>query len=231
VLRRTGHTEATIDLARIAGFAPAGVLVEILNPDGSMARLPELQEIATRFDLKIISIADLVAYRMQTERIVQKEFISTLFTRYGTLEVHVYQQLVTDDVHLAIKFGDWAIDEPVLVRAHSSSETGDLLGILFNNYMQQVESAFQQIAKEGKGLFLYMRQGQNQSNQLLLNRLKDQASHNADHSDMAQRDFGIGAQILRDMHISKIRLLTNNPKRRIGLDGYGLEIVEHVELQ
>ncbi|NJL74547.1 MAG: 3,4-dihydroxy-2-butanone-4-phosphate synthase [Saprospiraceae bacterium] len=229
VLRRTGHTEAATDLARLAGFEPAGVLVEILNPDGSMARLPELQEIATRFDLKIISIADLVAYRMRTERIVQKEFITPIQTRYGTLEVHVYRQLITDDIHLAIKFGDWVESEPVLVRAHSSLETGDILGILFNDYVLQVESALHRIASEGKGLFLYMRQGQNHPNQLLVNHLKNQVQQ-GEQSDMAQRDFGIGAQILRDMGISKIRLLTNSPKRRVGLDGYGLEIVEHVQL-
>lgn len=229
VLRRTGHTEAATDLARLAGFEPAGVLVEILNPDGSMARLPELQEIATRFDLKIISIADLVAYRMLTERIVQKEFVTPIQTRYGTLEVHVYKQLITDDIHLAIKFGDWGADEPVLVRAHSSLETGDILGVLFNDYVLQVESALHRIAGEGKGLFLYMRQGQSQPNQLLINHLKNQF-HHTEQSDMAQRDFGIGAQILRDMGIAKIRLLTNNPKRRVGLDGYGLEIVENVQL-
>lgn len=233
VLRRTGHTEAAIDLAKLAGFAPVGVLVEILNPDGSMARMPELQQIAANFDLKIITIEDLVAYRMQRERIVQKEVIVPMESKFGLLEVHAYRQITTNDIHLAIKIGDWQKDEPVLVRAHSSTETGDIFGMLFNNYVTQIENALHRMAKEGKGLLLYMRQGQNQANEMLIETLKnfkEQPTKTNQQGEPEQRDFGVGAQIIRDMGVTKIKLITKNPKRRIGLDGYGLEIVESVEL-
>ncbi|MEN0047271.1 MAG: 3,4-dihydroxy-2-butanone-4-phosphate synthase [Bacteroidota bacterium] len=231
VLRRTGHTEATIDLARLAGFAPAGVLVEILNADGTMARLPQLLELSKELDMKIIAIKDLVAYRMEHERIVRKELVAPIQSKYGKIEIHVYRQISTDDLHLAVKMGDWEKEESVLVRAHSSTETGDILGMLFNNYIEQIERSLDRMFKEEKGLLLYMRQGQNQANELLLERLRriDESGYEAP-SDMAQRDFGIGAQILSDMGVSKIRLITKNPKRRVALEGYGLEIVEYVEL-
>jgi len=231
VLRRTGHTEAAIDLARLAGFAPAGVLVEILNADGTMARLPQLMELAKELDMKIIAIKDLVAYRMQNESMVHKEMVVPIRSKYGKVEIHVYRQIATDDIHLAVKMGNWEKDEPILVRAHSSTETGDILGMLFNNYIEQIERSLDQMFKEEKGLLLYMRQGQHQANELLLERLKRiDVSGYESPSDMAQRDFGIGAQILSDMEASKIRLITKNPKRRIALEGYGLEIVEYVEL-
>ncbi len=238
VLRRTGHTEATIDLARLAGFYPAGVLVEILKEDGSMARLPELIKIAERHDLKVISIADLVAYRMRHERIIERELSVNLVTQYGPFEVIAYRQLTSDDIHLAIKKGDWEVDEPVLVRVHSSSHTGDLLGTLFDNFGLRIQQAIEMISKEKKGLFLLMQH--EEKNNALLDKLRkigktsqeDQITDVLEKptKEAIQRDFGVGAQILRDLNVSKIRLITNNPKRRIAIDGYGLKIIEHVPL-
>lgn len=236
VLRRTGHTEAAIDLAKLAGFIPAGVLVEILNADGTMARLPQLVEIAKKFDLKIITIKDLVAYRMRTERIVKKEISVKLQTKYGEFEMIAYRQMTTNDTHLAIKKGDWLPGEPVLVRAHSSTETGEILGILFEDYGIQLQKSLERIGREGKGLLLYMRHGE--KGDAILHRLEgyrqqQQSGENiqADQKPgIIQRDYGVGAQILRDLGISKIRLISNHPRRRIGLIGYGLEIVENVEV-
>jgi 3,4-dihydroxy 2-butanone 4-phosphate synthase/GTP cyclohydrolase II len=236
VLRRTGHTEAAIDLARMAGFYPAGVLVEILNEDGTMARLPQLIEIGKRFDLKIIAIADLVAYRMRTERIIKKENAVTLNTPYGPFEVIAFRQQTTNDVHLAIKKGEWAPDESVMVRVHSSTETGEILGNLFGNYGILLQKAMEKIGKEGKGALIYMRHGENADAILSWLDESKRKQENGEtlelegKSDMSQRDFGVGAQIIRELGISKIRLLTNNPRRRIGLIGYGLEIVENLEL-
>lgn len=231
VLRRTGHTEAAIDLSRLAGFYPAGVLVEILNEDGSMARLPQLVEIAKKFDLKIIAIKDLVAYRMQTERLIKRETSVTIPTDFGEMEVIAYRQITTNDIHLALKRGNWKQDEPVLVRVHSSPESGDILGAIFDGYGAPFQRALSHIAEEGKGLLLFMRHGE--KGEVLLQRLQEY-KQNQDGSgkkpESEQRDFGVGAQILRDLGVCKIRLLTNNPKRRIGLTGYGLEIVENVEL-
>jgi 3,4-dihydroxy 2-butanone 4-phosphate synthase/GTP cyclohydrolase II len=237
VLRRTGHTEATIDLARMAGFYPAGVLVEILNPDGTMARLPQLLEIAHKHQLKIISIKDLVAYRMQTERLIKREVEVEMETPYGTFNLVAFTQLTTGDTHLAVKKGSWEMNEPVLVRAHSSSETGDILGSIFGKYGLQLQESLRMIAKEGKGVLLYMRHGE-KGNSILSKLREIQAAQNNEpvppvaetKSEMEQRDFGVGAQILRDLGVRKIRLITNNPRRRIGLDGYGLEIVEHIQL-
>lgn len=230
VLRRTGHTEAAIDLARLAGFYPAGVLVEILNEDGTMARLPELMEVAKKHDLKIITIKDLVAYRMLTERLVTRELSVIKNTKYGTFEIIAYRDHTTQDVHVAIKMGDWHLDEPVLVRVHSSAETGDVIGYLLEDYGAQLENALQFIAAQGKGVVLCMRHSE--KNDLIINYLRSsQSESNAEQStDMSQRDFGIGAQILRDLGIRQIRLITNHPRRRVGLIGYGLEIVENVEL-
>ncbi|MEM0993798.1 MAG: 3,4-dihydroxy-2-butanone-4-phosphate synthase [Bacteroidota bacterium] len=231
VLRRTGHTEAAIDLARLAGFAPAGVLVEILNEDGTMARLPHLMELSKKLDLKIVAIKDLVAYRMANESMVRKEVVVPIRSRYGKVEIHAYRQITTGDIHLAVKMGDWKADEPVLVRVHSSSETADILGMLFNNYVQQIERSLDSMFQAEKGLLLYMRQGQYQANDMILERLQQINDKGFEMpTDMAQRDFGIGAQILGDMEATKIRLITKNPKRRIALEGYGLEIVEYVEL-
>jgi 3,4-dihydroxy 2-butanone 4-phosphate synthase/GTP cyclohydrolase II len=235
VLRRTGHTEAAVDLARMAGFYPAGVLVEILNPDGSMARLPQLVEVARQFDLKIISIDDLVAYRMRTERLIKRELETTMKTLYGDFDVIAYSDVSTGDLHLVLKKGEWDESEPVLVRVHSHSETGGILGNLLADYGAQIQLALKTIADAGKGAFVYLRQGDKAD---LLSRLKiykqlmeDGEADNFElHTNMGKKDFGIGAQILRDLTISKIRLLTNNPKPRTGFIGYGLEIVENIQL-
>jgi 3,4-dihydroxy 2-butanone 4-phosphate synthase/GTP cyclohydrolase II len=234
VLRRTGHTEAAIDLAKISGFYPAGVLVEILNEDGTMARLPELINIAKKFDLKLISIKDLVAYRMRTERIIRKELEVELSTKFGDFDVVAFSQVTTGDTHLAIKKGEWSIDDPVLVRVHSSTNTGDILGTLFKGYGTQLQRSLEMIEKEGRGMLLYMRH--NNEDDSLLSHLKEikkeketgEKTLGEGTESKEQRDYGVGAQILRELNVTKIRLITNSPKRRIGLIGYGLEIVENV---
>jgi len=230
VLRRTGHTEATIDLARLAGLYPAGVLTEILNEDGSMARLPQLMEIAKEHDLKLISIKDLVAYRMKTERLVEREMTTTLQTKYGEFKVTAYRQINSDDVHLAITQGNVNSEDPILTRVHSSTETGDILGILFDGYAEKLHSALYKISEEGKGVLLYIRHGE-MGNEII-EKLKE-IDTNPDNNPSAsteQRDFGVGAQILRDLGVQKIKLITSNPRKRVGLIGYGLEIVENVEI-
>ncbi len=234
VLRRTGHTEAAIDLAQISGFYPAGVLVEILNEDGTMARLPELIDIAKRFDLKLISIKDLVAYRMRTERIIRKELEVELSTKFGDFDVVAFTQMTTGDTHLAIKKGEWNVGDPVLVRVHSSTNTGDILGTLFKGYGTQLQRSLEMIEKEGQGMLLYMRH--NHEDDSLLSYLKEikkeketgEKTLGEGTESKEQRDYGVGAQILRELNVTKIRLITNSPKRRIGLIGYGLEIVENV---
>jgi len=196
VLRRTGHTEATIDLARMAGYAPIGVLVEILNEDGTMARLPQLIEIAKRFDLKIISIKDMVAYRMQTERIIKKEMTVNVETQFGDFEVTAFTQITSGDTHLAIKKGDWNVDDSVLVRVHSASNTGDVLGSLFGGYGTQLQRSLELIANEGKGLLVYMR---HEDEGDLLNYLKEMQKSASDkekavwdrNATLSQRDFGV----------------------------------------
>jgi 3,4-dihydroxy 2-butanone 4-phosphate synthase/GTP cyclohydrolase II len=235
VLRRTGHTEAAVDLARLAGLYPAGVLVEILNPDGSMARLPQLVEVAQKHRLKIISIDDLVAYRMRTERLVRREMTTDMKTIFGDFEVIAYTDIHSGDNHLVLKKGHWEAHEPVLVRVHSSSETGDILGTLLEDYGTQVNTALHTIARAGKGAFVYLRQGDKGSLLAKLRHYKQLSDEQALekfelHSPMGKKDFGVGAQILRDLNICKIRLLTNHPRRRLGMVGYGLEIVENVEL-
>ena len=235
VLRRTGHTEAAIDLARLAGFQPVGALVEILNEDGTMARLPQLLQIAEKFNLKIISIKDLVAYRMRTERIVKRELSVTLETRFGPFEVIAYKQLTTGDIHLALKRGSWNSDQPVLVRVHSTSESADLIGVIFNDYGGKLQRLLQIIASEGNGVLLYMHHREKENTVIprlkaLEMKLQGREIPPVDNKkEMEQRDYGIGAQILRDLGITKMRLLTNNPKRRIGIIGYGLEVVENVQ--
>jgi 3,4-dihydroxy 2-butanone 4-phosphate synthase/GTP cyclohydrolase II len=233
VLRRTGHTEAAIDLASLAGYYPAGVLVEILNEDGTMARLPELLLIAQKFDLKIVAIKDLVAYRMKNERLVRREMSVELNTEHGLINIIAYEQIPTGEIHLAICKGHWSEDEPVLVRVQSASETTDILGSLFEDQSNLLKGALQQIETEGNGVVLLMRQTEKSDKSLLtaLKQLKEQQDRGEVlqiQQDMSQRDFGVGAQILRDLGISKLRLLTNNPRKRIGLMGYGLEIVEHI---
>ncbi|MFN4253842.1 MAG: 3,4-dihydroxy-2-butanone-4-phosphate synthase [Saprospiraceae bacterium] len=235
VLRRTGHTEATVDLARLAGLYPVGVLVEILNADGSMARLPQLLEIARQQDLKIISIDDLVAYRMQKERLVRREVSTTMQTIFGEFEVIAYTDATSGDEHLVVKKGQWTENEPVLVRVHSFSETGDILGTLLDDCGAQINNALKTIAAEGKGAFVYLRQSDKGSLLARLKHYKQLVEEGTPdkfdlHSPMGRKDFGVGAQILRDLGITKIRLLTNHPRRRMGLIGYGLEIVENIQL-
>lgn len=233
VLRRTGHTEAAVDLARMAGLYPAGVLVEILNADGTMARLPQLILIAQQHALKIISIDDLVEYRMRTERIIKRELELTLPSAFGDLQVFAYQQLTSGDIHLAIKKGDWNENEAVPVRVQSSTEPNDILGMLFNSADITLNKAFEEINKEGRGLFLYIQQSEKGHSMLQrLRSYKSQLERNKPiQKDMDKRDFGVGAQILRDLNITKIKLITRSQNRHIGLIGYGLEIVELIELK
>ena len=235
VLRRTGHTEATIDLARMAGFKPVGVLVEILNHDGTMARLPELIEIANKFELKIITIKDLVAYRMRTERLIKREFSMPFKNRYGEFELIAYSQTPTGDTHLAIIKGIWRPEEPVLVRVHSSMEGSDLLGAIFDNFGANLDRSFKKISEEEKGAIVIMRHGEKEMSLMAcLQNLRNSKEKSPKpfrgrrSQEMEQRDYGIGAQILRDLGISKIRLLTNSKTRRIGMIGFGLEIVDVV---
>jgi 3,4-dihydroxy 2-butanone 4-phosphate synthase/GTP cyclohydrolase II len=239
VLRRTGHTEATIDLARLAGFEPAGVLVEIMNEDGTMARLEDLVKVSERFDLKIISIRDLVAYRLQTETLIRKESVVDLPTRYGHFKLQAYTQITTGDVHMALVKGDWSESDPVMVRVHSSCATGDVLGSLRCDCGEQLHAAMEMIERNGSGVLLYMQQEGRGIG--LLNKLKayelqengrDTVEANLDLGfKMDQRDYGVGAQILRDLGLTKIKLITNNPKKRVALKGYGLEIVENVGIE
>ncbi|MDB5279781.1 MAG: bifunctional 3,4-dihydroxy-2-butanone-4-phosphate synthase/GTP cyclohydrolase [Ferruginibacter sp.] len=239
VLRRSGHTEATIDLARLAGFEPAGVLVEIMNEDGSMARLPELKEIAKRFDLKVVSIKDLIAYRLSKESLIEEEEKVQMPTKYGMFELIAFKQLNTGDIHLAIKKGDWEKDEPVMVRVHSSCMTGDILGSLRCDCGDQLHKALKMIEEAGKGLVLYMNQegrGIGLLNKLKAYKLQEQGMDTVEANlqlgfGMDERDYGVGAQILRHMGISKMKLMSNNPKKRAGLLGYGLEVVETIPIE
>jgi 3,4-dihydroxy 2-butanone 4-phosphate synthase/GTP cyclohydrolase II len=239
VLRRTGHTEAAVDLSRLAGFEPAGLIVEIMNEDGTMARLPELRVIAERFGMKLISIEDLVAYRMRNERIVERQVDVKLPTVFGDFELAAYQQTTTGEEHLALTKGSWTKDEPVLVRVHSSCVTGDIFGSCRCDCGPQLHSAMEQIEKEGKGVIVYMQQegrGIGLLNKLKAYKLQEQGADTVEANlmlgfDMDARDYGVGAQILHDLGVRKMRLLTNNPRKRTGLVGYGLEIVENVPIE
>ena len=239
VLRRTGHTEAAVDLARLAGFEPAGCIVEILNEDGTMARLPQLQVIAERFGLKLISIEDLVAYRMRTERIVERQVDVHLPTTYGDFQLHAYRQTTTGEEHLALVKGSWDPKEPVLVRVHSSCVTGDIFGSCRCDCGPQLHKAMAMIEREGRGVIVYMQQegrGIGLLNKLKAYKLQEQGADTVEANlmlgfEMDARDYGVGAQILHDLGVRKMRLLTNNPRKRTGLVGYGLEIVENVPIE
>lgn len=228
VLRRSGHTEAAIDLARLAGYYPAGVLVEILNQDGTMARLPQLIEIAKKHDLKIISIQDLIAYRMEKERIIERMPSYHISSKHGEWEVVPYRQLTSDDIHLALVKGNIRETDPALVRVHSMSRTGDLLGLIFGDTGKEIDNALNIIHKEGSGVFLLMRHHDLSDN--VLEMLKAFA-HDENVTQMQQqRDIGVGAQILRDLGVTRMKLMTNHPVPRIGLIGFGLEIVENIKI-
>ena len=233
VLRRTGHTEAAIDFARLANLKPAGLIVEIMNEDGSMARLPELIEVAKKFDIKIVSIEDLVAYRMEHDSLIDKKEDYTIKTRFGDFRLRAYQQTTNNQIHLALTKGVWETDEVVLTRVNSTLVNNDILGTLTNNADKKLDQMFQTINENGKGAILFINQ-QNQS-QNLLNRLhilkENQANGimKAPMMAMDNKDFGIGAQILHDLNISKIKLMTNTKQtKRVGMIGYGLEIIDYV---
>ena len=239
VLRRAGHTEATIDLAKLAGHEEAGVLVEIMNEDGTMARLPQLREIADKHDLKLISIKDLIAYRLEKETLIKEDVRVKMPTKYGEFELIAFTQLNTGEVHMALKKGDWKQDEPVLVRVHSSCMTGDILGSLRCDCGDQLHNAMKIVQKEGKGLVLYMNQegrGIGLLNKLKAYKLQEEGMDTVEANiklgfSMDERDYGVGAQILRYLNITKLKLISNNPKKRAGLLGYGLEIVDTVPIE
>jgi 3,4-dihydroxy 2-butanone 4-phosphate synthase/GTP cyclohydrolase II len=233
VLRRTGHTEATVDLARLAGFEPAGVLVEIMNDDGTMARLPQLMEIAEKFQLKIISIKDLISYRLSKETLVKRVESIPFSTRYGTFQLYAFRQLIEDKEHLAFVKGEWEEDEEIPVRVHSCNFIGDVFGSLEFGKEDMLHKAMQLIEDHGKGVIVYM--NHLQKNHSIIDELTEikemQAQGNRhDAPAMDARDYGIGAQILRDLGVSKMTLLTNTPTKRTGLIGYGLEIVSTMSL-
>ncbi|MBO0932204.1 bifunctional 3,4-dihydroxy-2-butanone-4-phosphate synthase/GTP cyclohydrolase II [Fibrella aquatilis] len=239
VIRRAGHTEATVDLARLAGLKPAGVLIEVLNEDGTMARLPQLREIADKFGMKLISIQDLISYRLQKESLIRREIGVDMPTDYGHFDLIAYRQKDTEDTHLALVKGSWAPDEPVLVRVHSSCVTGDIFGSCRCDCGGQLHASMEMVEKEGKGVVLYMFQegrGIGLINKLKAYKLQEMGRDTVEANlelglPMDARDYGVGAQILRDLGIRKLRLISNNPKKRAGLMGYGLEIVDTVPME
>jgi 3,4-dihydroxy 2-butanone 4-phosphate synthase / GTP cyclohydrolase II len=239
VLRRAGHTEATIDLARLAGYEPAGVLVEIMNEDGTMARMPELVEIAARHGLKIISIKDLIEFRLKTDSLIEEIVRVDMPTKYGHFKLIAFKEKNTNNEHLALIKGEWKPDEPVLVRVHSSCFTGDILGSFRCDCGEQLHEAMRMVEAEGQGVILYMNQegrGIGLVNKLRAYKLQEEGMDTVEANlhlgfPMDKRDYGVGAQILRYLGISKLRLITNNPRKRAGLLGYGLEIVESVPVE
>ncbi len=239
VLRRTGHTEASMDFAKLAGFQPSGVLIEVLNDNGSMARLPDLRKIADKFDLKLVTIKDLIEYRLNTESLITREIGVNMPTEWGQFELIAFKQKNTGDTHLALVKGEWVVNEPVMVRVHSSCVTGDIFGSCRCDCGDQLHAAMRMVEKEGKGVILYMfQEGRGIG---LLNKLKayklqelgrDTVEANLELGfSMDERDYGVGAQILRDLGAHKIRLISNNPKKRAGLLGYGLEIVDSIPIE
>jgi 3,4-dihydroxy 2-butanone 4-phosphate synthase/GTP cyclohydrolase II len=239
VLRRTGHTEASMDFARLAGFKPSGVLIEVLNEDGSMARLPDLRLIADKFDLKLVTIKDLIEYRLAKESLIKREIGVNMPTEWGSFELVAFKQINTGDTHLALIKGSWEKDEPVMVRVHSSCVTGDIFGSCRCDCGEQLHAAMEMVEKEGKGVILYMFQegrGIGLINKLKAYKLQEQGRDTVEANlelgfAMDERDYGVGAQILRDLGIHKIRLISNNPKKRAGLMGYGLEIVDSIAIE
>lgn len=239
VLRRAGHTEAATDLSRLAGFEPAGVIVEIMNEDGSMARLPDLIKIAEKFDLKIISIADLIAYRLKTESLIERQISVDLPTNWGHFNLVAYKQITTGMEHLALTKGEWNKDEAVLVRVHSSCMTGDIFGSCRCDCGPQLHAAMEMIEKEGKGVIIYMNQegrGIGLLNKLKAYKLQEEGLDTVEANlklgfKMDERDYGVGAQIIRDLGVTKMKLISNNPKKRTGLNSYGLEIVDNIPLE
>ena len=239
VLRRVGHTEAAIDLSRLAGFEPAGVLVEIMNDDGSMARLPQLKEVARKFDFRIVSIKDLIEYRIKRDSLIDEVVAVDMPTKYGSFKLLAFREKHSSNEHLALIKGEWQKDEPVMVRVHSSCFTGDILGSLRCDCGEQLHAAMKMVEKEGKGAILYMNQegrGIGLLNKLKAYRLQEEGMDTVEANlhlgfQMDQRDYGIGAQILRHLGISKLKLISNNPKKRVGLVGYGLEIVDNIPIE
>ncbi|PZX63666.1 bifunctional 3,4-dihydroxy-2-butanone-4-phosphate synthase/GTP cyclohydrolase II [Hydrotalea sandarakina] len=239
VLRRTGHTEATVDLARLAGFEEAGVLVEIMNEDGSMARLPQLLDIAKKFNLKIISIKDLIEYRLKQDSLIEEVTRVEMPTKYGYFKLVAFKEKLTGGEHLALIKGEWKAGDPVLTRVHSSCFTGDILGSFRCDCGEQLHKAMQMVQAEGKGVILYMNQegrGIGLMNKLKAYKLQEEGMDTVEANlhlgfGMDERDYGVGAQILRALNVTKLRLMSNNPKKRAALKGYGLEIVEVVPIE
>lgn len=239
VLRRAGHTEASVDLARLAGLQPAGVICEIMNDDGTMARVPDLIKVAKKLDLKFVTIKDLIAYRMEHESLVRDLISVNLPTIYGDFQLHAFEERLSGGTHLAMTKGDWTEEEPVLVRVHSSCITGDIFGSKRCDCGQQLHAALEAVEKAGKGVVLYMNQegrGIGLINKLKAYQLQEQGLDTVEANVALgfkpdHRDYGVGAQILRSLHVKKMLLLTNNPTKRVGLQGYGLEIVERVPIE
>lgn len=239
VLERAGHTEAAIDLTRLAGLTPAAALIEIINPDGTMARLPELIEIAKKFDFPIISIKDLISYRLQTEKLVEMGEEVDMPTEYGHFRLIPFRQLSNGMEHVALIKGNWEKDEPILVRVHSSCMTGDIFGSKRCECGEQLHLAMQKIDKEGKGIVLYMNQegrGIGLMNKIKAYKLQEEGMDTVDANihlgfQPDERDYGIGANILKELGVSKMKLLTNNPTKRVGLEGFGIEIVDNIPLE
>ncbi len=239
VLRRAGHTEAAVDFARLAGFQPGGVLVEVLNEDGTMARLPDLRKVADKFNLKLVAIKDLISYRLEKESLISKEIEVKMPTKYGEFHLTAFNQIDSGETHLALTKGTWDVDEPVMVRVHSSCVTGDIFQSFRCDCGDQLQAAMRLIEKEGKGMVVYMNQegrGIGLVNKLKAYKLQEEGYDTVEANlklgfEMDQRDYGVGAQIIRAMGITKIRLISNNPKKRVGLMGYGLEIVDNIGIE